>query len=447
MKTKCCHANRHKGLPKKNRPATISRSNDRLGIKIRNFASVMAVYHDYVLENGLKIIHEPSPTDIVYCGIFVNAGTRDEEKQDSGLAHFCEHMSFKGTKKHQATYIRNCLESVGGDLNAYTNKEETVYYACIQKEHFDRAVKLLFDIVFNSTYPQKEIEKETEVIIDEIDCYNDSPAELIYDEFEEMIFRNHGLGRNILGKAETLRSYHTDDALRFTEKYYTPSNSTFFIYGNISFEHAIQMARRLSGNTPVTEKPTGVTLLPPYVAEQRTCQHHTHQAHVLIGNRAYSNTDKRKYALSLLNNILGGPGMNSLLNIALRERHGLVYTTESNVYYYSDTGVWSVYYGCDEKDVGKCRKIISGILSKLREAPISQTRLAQAKRQMIGQMYIAEDNFESHALALGKTYARFRHFKRTDEVCRLINEISSEELHQVAQDIFQEDKLSSLIYL
>ena len=407
----------------------------------------MARYHDYVLNNGLRIIHEPSPTDIVYCGLFVDAGTRNEEKNDSGLAHFCEHMSFKGTNKHTAAYIRNRLESVGGDLNAYTNKEETVYYVCIQKEHFDRAVRLLFEIVFDSIYPQKEIEKETEVIIDEIGCYNDSPAELIYDEFEEMLFRNHELGRNILGKSECLRSYHTEDTFRFTRRYYVPSNVTFFIYGNVVFEHAIQLACKICEDIPLCETKKKKSQLSAYVPEERVCHHHTHQAHVLIGNRAYSNSDERRFQLSLLNNILGGPGMNSLLNIELREKYGLVYTTESNVYYYSDTGLWSVYFGCDEKDIKACKKIILKILRHLSETPLSERSLSRAKKQMVGQMYIAEDNFESHALALGKTYARFRHFREITEVRDAINAITSKELQTVAQDLFQEDKLSMLTYL
>src|SRR5574344_515222 len=209
------------------------------------FVVVMKAYHQMTLDNGLSIIPEDCPTDVVYCGLLVNAGTRDEELQDSGLAHFCEHTTFKGTEKRRAWHIRNGLERVGGDLNAYTNKEETVFYACVQKEDFDRAADLLFDIVFHSVYPQAELEKETEVIIDEIDSYNDSPAELIYDEFEEMLFRGHGLGRNILGTADRLRMYKTEDALRFTRRYYCPSNITFFCFGQVNFNHIVTLLKKL----------------------------------------------------------------------------------------------------------------------------------------------------------------------------------------------------------
>jgi len=406
----------------------------------------MTEYHQITLDNGLRVIQEPSPTDTIYCGLFVDAGTRDEDPADLGLAHFCEHTTFKGTQKRRAWHIRNGLERVGGDLNAYTNKEETVFYACVQKADFDRAADLLFDIVFHSVYPQAELEKETEVIIDEIDSYNDSPAELIYDEFEEMLFKGHGLGRNILGKADRLRSYKTADALRFTQKYYNPSNITFFVYGKIDFNSVVRLLEKFTVDLPMTKIVKKPQPLPLYKPEERFCKHGTHQAHVLIGNRGYSSTNPKRTALYLLNNILGGPGMNSLLNESLREKRGLVYTVESSAFSYTDAGVWSVYYGCDDCDVLKCRKLIIKTLHELCDRPLSLVRLKAAKKQMIGQIHIAGDNFESYALALGKTFAHTGLHRDVDQLCTKIQNLTSEDLQTVACEIFKEDALTTLVY-
>lgn len=406
----------------------------------------MTEYHQTTLDNGLRVIQESSPTNTVYCGLFVDAGTRDEEFADSGLAHFCEHNTFKGTNRRKAWHIRNGLERVGGDLNAYTNKEETVYYANVLREDFDRAADLLCDIVFHSVYPQNELEKETEVIIDEIDSYNDSPAELIYDEFEEMLFRGHGLGRNILGEADRLRTYRTEDALRFTQRYYRPSNITFFCFGNINFKHLTNLLKKLTDGVPAGNPQKLKLTLPEYQVEERLQTHQTHQAHVLIGNRGYSAKNPHRLSLYLLNNILGGPGMNSLFNVSLREKRGLVYTVESTAFSYTDAGVWSVYFGCDNKDVAKCRKVVERDLDKLCQSPLSETRLHAAKKQMIGQLRLAGDNFESYALALGKCFAHSGKHRDVDSLCSRIQEISSENLLEVAREIFQKEKLTTLIY-
>ena len=307
-------------------------------------------YNTYTLDNGLRIIHLPSDSKVVYCGYQINAGTRNEEPGEEGLAHFCEHVTFKGTERRKAWHILNCLESVGGDLNAYTNKEGTVYYSAILKEHIARAADLLTDIVFHSVYPQTEIDKEVEVICDEIESYNDSPAELIYDEFENIIFKDSPLGHNILGTAEQVRSFKTEDALRFTRKLYRPDNAIFFAYGDIDFKKLVKLLKTLNfehgtlnfmnsktSETPATEmeaddanhkvqsKVEGQTIV---------MQKNTHQAHVMIGTRAYDVNDDRRMPLYLLNNMLGGPGMNAKLNLALREHNGLVYTVESTMVAY-----------------------------------------------------------------------------------------------------------------
>lgn len=335
-------------------------------------------YNTYTLTNGLRVIHLPSASPVVYCGYGICAGTRDEHPGEEGIAHFCEHTTFKGTAKRTSLQILNCLERVGGDLNAFTNKEDTVFYAAILKEHIARAVDLLTDMVFHSTYPQAEIDKEIEVICDEIECYNDSPAELIYDEFENAIFSGHPLGHNILGRAERLREYTTDNALSFTRRFYRPENAVFFAYGDISFSRLVKLLEKATADfqpcSPLLDTmPKG--LLPEYNPQELLSQKNTHQAHVMIGNRAYSVHDDKRMALYLLNNILGGPGMNARLNIALREKHGLVYTVDSSMVSYSDTGMWCTYFGCDPKDVKKCRRLVMRELDRMAQKPMSQLSL------------------------------------------------------------------------
>ena len=406
----------------------------------------MKEYHYTTLDNGLRIIQEPCPTDVVYIGLIVSAGTRHEDPSDSGLAHFCEHTTFKGTARRRACHIRNRLERVGGDLNAYTNKEETVYYAMIQRQDWARALDLLFDIVFHSIYPQRELQKEVEVIIDEIDSYQDSPAELIFDEFEEMLFRGHGLGRNILGTADRLRQYTTEDALRFTRQYYRPAGVTLFVFGNVSFSRLVSMAQKhtegLSSERPVMP----LSKLPPYTSEYRQQSRETHQAHVLIGNRGYSAEHPLRPALFLLSNLLGGPGMNSLLSVSLREKHGLVYTVESTTFSYTDAGVWSVYFGCDEADVDRCRHLVLQQLERLCNDRLSPSRLQAAKKQLSGQVLIAGDNFESYALAMGKTFAHTGRHRDVNKIISDIHAVTAEQLQTVAGEVMGVDRLTTLIY-
>ena len=406
-------------------------------------------YNTITLDNGLRIIHRQSPSPVVYCGYEVCAGTRDEQFGEEGMAHFCEHVTFKGTKRRTAMQILNRLESVGGELNAYTNKEETVYYSAILKEHVARAVELLTDIVFNSTYPQAEINKEVEVICDEIESYNDSPAELIYDDFENAVFSGHPLGHNILGSAQTLRTYTTEDALRFTGRFYQPQNAVFFISGDVAFSRIVSLVKRATMDFPAAKPLIDVApkvQLPEYYPQTITHSKGTHQAHVMVGNRAYSVHDSRRMPLYLLNNILGGPGMNARFNISLRERNALVYTVESTMACYSDTGLWCTYFGCDPKDVARCLKLLRRELDKVIEKPLSSSQLKAAKRQIKGQIGVACDNRESFALDFGKT---FLHYGWRKDVAKLMDDIDAitvEDLQTVAQDIFAADRLTTLIY-
>lgn len=400
------------------------------------------------LSNGLRVIHQSSDSNVVYCGYELNVGTRNEEPGYEGMAHFCEHVSFKGTKRRKSWHISNALESVGGDLNAYTNKEDTVYYAAVLKEHTARAIDLLTDIVFYSTYPQAEIDKEVEVICDEIESYNDSPAELIYDEFENLLFANHALGHNILGTAERVRGFKTADAQRFTQRYYRPENSIFFLYGDVDFKRVVRLLERATSDfapskpiiEPVLNQP-----LPPNMPDFIEKNHGTHQAHVMVGTRGYDIHDKRRMSLYLLNNLLGGPGMNARLNLSLRERHGLVYTVESSMVSYCDTGVWAIYFGCDPKDVGRCLKLVHKELDRVIQKPLSDTQLRAVKKQIKGQIGVACDNRESFALDFGKSYLHYGWERDLNSLFRHIDEVTAESMQQVAAELMQQERLTTLV--
>lgn len=413
-------------------------------------------YNTATLDNGLRAIHCPSASPVVYCGYEVCAGTRDEKEGEEGMAHFCEHTTFKGTRHRSAMQILNRLESVGGDLNAYTNKEGTVYYAAILKEHIARAVDLLSDIVFHSTYPQQEIDKEVEVICDEIESYNDSPAELIYDEFENILFKGNSLGHNILGTAEQVRQFTTEDALRFTRKLYRPDNAVFFAYGDIDFKKLVTLLKRSVGseelrvkneefNSREEERMKGEESNSPK-GQTIVMEKHTHQAHVMIGTQAYDVHDDRRMPLYLLNNILGGPGMNAKLNLALREHNGLVYTVESTMVAYGDTGTWSIYFGCDEHDVKRCLRLVRKELDRFMEKPLSDAQLRAAKKQIKGQIGVACDNRENFALDFGKSFLHYGWEKNVDRLYEQVDAITTQQMQAVAQELFDEHRLTTLIF-
>ena len=403
-------------------------------------------YNIHTLSNGLRIIHEPSSSKVAYCGFAVDAGTRDEAENEQGMAHFVEHLIFKGTRKRKAWHILNRMENVGGDLNAYTNKEETVIYSAFLTEHFGRALELLADIVFHSTFPQNEIEKETEVIIDEIQSYEDTPSELIFDDFEDMIFRNHPLGRNILGRPDLLKKFRSEDAMAFTSRFYQPSNMVFFVLGDFNFQKIVRQVEKLLVDLPLVTVENQRTIPPLYVPEQLVVHKETHQAHVMIGSRGYNAYDDKRTALYLLNNILGGPGMNSRLNVSLRERMGLVYSVECNLTSYSDTGAFCIYFGTDPEDVDTCLKLTYKELKRMRDVKMTSSQLMAAKKQLIGQIGVASDNNENNALGMAKTFLHYNKYESSESVFRRIEALTVEGLLEVANEMFAEEYLSTLIY-
>ena len=447
-------------------------------------------YNTFTLKNGLRVVHLPSESPVVYCGIAVRAGTRNEAPGEEGLAHFCEHLSFKGTRRRSAVRIINDIEGLGGELNAFTNKEDTVYYCAISADHVRRALDVLCDIVFDSQFPEAEIEKECEVVCDEIESYEDSPAELIYDEFENLLFEGHPLGHNILGTADRVRSFTQQDALRFTRRWYRPENCVLFISGKApsnlpqlgeapgagqsmektiqeslpqlgeapgagqSMEKTIQESHTLLGEAPGAGRSAEIAIQEslPQLGEVGggfgLIERHrsTHQAHVMIGARAFAATDPRRWALYLLNNILGGPGMNSRLNLSLRERHGLVYTVESSMVSYADTGLWGIYFGCDQKDVDRCRRLVRRELDRLADQPLSPTRLTAAKRQLQGQLAIASDSREQFALDFARNYLHTGTLRSLTDIMAHIDRLTADDLQQVARQLFAPEQLTTLIY-
>ena len=435
-----------------------------------------SVYNTATLPNQLRVIHLPSDAQVVYCGFAIGAGARHEKPGQEGLAHFCEHVSFKGTQTRSAMQILNRLERVGGDLNAFTNKEDTVFYAAILKEHLPRAVELLSDLVFRSVYPQQEIDREVEVICDEIESYNDSPAELIFDEIENYCFSGHPLGHNILGTAERVRSFTTADALAFTRRYYQPSNAVFFASGDLSFPRLLRQLEKTTPNPPSTpsqmtapsaslvpspseglvEIPSTSLNSPPSeglgevplerMGEVIVFNKSTHQAHVMLGTRAFPFDHPLRLPLYLLNNLLGGPGMNARLNVALRERNGLVYTVESSMVSYSDTGLWCTYFGCDPDDVEKCLRMVKHELHQLVRQPLTDRQLAAAKQQIKGQIGVAADNRESYALDMARTYLHLHRPKDVNHLCQDIDALTPQQLQQAAAEVFDTHRLATLIF-
>ena len=419
----------------------------------------------------MRVICMPAATDVIYLGIAVKAGTRDELPEESGMAHLVEHMSFKGTTRLTATQIASRLESVGGELNAFTGKEETMYYAACMRQHVGRAIPLLVDMVFNSTYPQRELEREVEVVADEIESYEDSPSELIFDEFDALLFPNHPLGRSILGKAETLRTYKSEKLKAFTRRLYKPEQSILFVKGGrtgydvlkglrgVRFslirempdqgwsEGTIEIDESLNQRlvASLDENPVFVPMT-PYKPQTVYSNRATHQAHVLTGNRAYAAQDDRYIGLTLLSNLIGGPGMNSRLNVALRERRGLVYTVESSLTGYTDVGVWGIYFGCDEADIKRCLRLVNSELRRLCDSPLPPRTLEAAKRQLKGQMAISYDHFESVAISMGRQFLHFNQVRSLSEMMQQIDALTALQLQTIAQEILNPDHLTTLVY-
>ncbi|MFM2286516.1 MAG: hypothetical protein RLZZ543_2013 [Bacteroidota bacterium] len=406
----------------------------------------MNKYETWTLSNGIRVIHTLVNSPVAHCGIFINAGSRDELEHEHGLAHFIEHSVFKGTPKRKAYHILSRMEDVGGEINAYTSKEETVLYGTFLAAHYTRAIDLLHDIAFHSTFPEKEINKEKTVIVDEINSYKDSPSEEIYDRFEDQIYPGHSIGHDILGTPAHLKKFTPEAIQAFIRRTWNTDQMVFSFVGNISVAKVKALLDKTFGNEPANLRGFDREIVPAYSASHAIQKRKNHQAHLVMGNRAYSVKDNRRSGLILLNNLLGGPGMSSRLNLAIREKYGWTYNIDSSYAIFSDTGLWSVYLGTEAAWVDRCRELVLREMKKLREQELGIVQLQKAKNQLIGQMAIAQESNSSLMLGFAKTFLIFNKIDSFEEVSQKIESLSAKDLRDIANEIFDEAKLSSLLY-
>ena len=399
-----------------------------------------------VLKNGIKIIHRHRAGELSHLALMVNAGMRDEREDENGLAHFIEHLVFKGTKRRKAYHILSCLENVGGDLNAFTTKEETCIHASFLKEHIDKAMDLFAEVVFNSTFPDNEVEKEKEVILDEINSYRDTPADEIFDEFENLIYRGHQLGRNILGTIDLVSGYTRRDIVRFRDRHYAPDRMVLACIGNISFDRFLKLANRYfadyQGDAVPFERVQFVAGKPATRIEDRT----SHLTHVIMGGLAYRYNDERKLKMILLNNILGGPGMNTRLNLNIREKYGFAYTIESQYNAYSDIGNYTIYMGVDPRSQERSIELVYKELNKLMTQKLGTLQLSNAKKQLIGQVALSNESGMNDLLSIVRAGFFEEHIETLSETIAKLEKITSDDLLEIANDVFDRDKVSLLIF-
>lgn len=404
------------------------------------------MYQTHILKNGLKIIHQQVAARAAWCGLIIGVGSRDEQEGEEGMAHFIEHVIFKGTERRKTFHILSRMEDVGGELNAYTTKEDTCIYASFLKEDYERALELFSDIVFHSVFPEKEIEKEKEVVVDEINSYRDNPGELIYDDFEELIYDGYAIGKNILGNEQTIKGLTREDIFRFVRRNYHPGRMVVSSVGDIPFERLVSLVERYFGEVTGEEKPLVRVKPEIYMPRQKVVEMDTYQNHCILGSVAYDYMQDKRLALSLLVNVLGGTGMNSRLYLNIRERYGLAYNVEANYTPYSDTGVFTVYFGCDAEDLERCLQLCRREMEALCRHPLGRMQLLKAKRQMTGQMMIAAENYENLMLSIGKSFLVYGKVDETEAVCEEVEGVTPELLQEVAREIFSEERQSVLIY-
>ncbi|SKC45398.1 M16 family metallopeptidase [Ohtaekwangia koreensis] len=399
----------------------------------------------FTLSNGLRVVHQRVTTSaIVHCGLVLDIGSRDESITNQGIAHFWEHMAFKGTRKRKTLDIISSLDSVGGELNAYTDKEKIAFYASVRKEYFERAIDLLSDITFHSIFPEKELEKERGVILEEMAMYLDSPDESLQDEFESVVFKNHPMGMNILGRAETINTFQKKDFVSFFKEHINTKRIVFSCVGDIALDDVERLAKKYLENFK-THQLNGKrrkfsSYKPAYQVLERTVK----QAKCAIGSEAYPVHNGNRVPLYLLVNILGGPGMNSRLNLSLRERYGLVYSVDAHYIPYSDTGMFAVFFGTEPKQLDKCINLVKKEMNRFCDKPLSKAQLAAAKEQIKGQLAMSEENNLSLMLMMARSVLLYNRVPKLEEIFNMIDATDALKLQDVAQDIFDEKKLSFL---
>lgn len=399
-----------------------------------------------ILKNGIKLIHIQSNSDVAHLGIIINTGTRDELHNEFGLAHYIEHVIFKGTTKRKAYHILSRMDDVGGEVNAFTTKEDTTIHATFLTNYYERATELISDIIFNSTFPEKEIQKEKEIIIDEINSYKDSPADLIFDDIEDLLFENTSLGHNILGTKKNVKKFKRNNILDFINRTYATDQMVITSVGNISFKKLLKYVEKYFNDIPERSYTRKIESFSHYVPKVKTINRKTYQTHCIIANQAYELENKKRLGLFLLTNLLGGPALNSRLSLSIREKHGYAYNIDSNYHPFTDTGIFSIYFGTDKNNVDKSIMLIKKELDRLKEAKLGTLQLSKAKRQFIGQIAISSESNENKMLSIGKSFLHFNKVDKLDVISEKINALTAENLHEIAHEILDFNKMTVLTY-
>lgn len=404
-------------------------------------------YTSMTLPNGIRMIHASVDSPVAHCGVVINTGSRDESPEEHGMAHFIEHTIFKGTAKRKAYHIISRLEDVGGEMNAYTSKEETAIHASFLCEYYERAIELFSDILIDSTFPDKELKKEQEVIVDEINSYNDTPSELIFDEFEELIYEGHPMGRSILGTPDLVRGFGSSDIRNFITKNYHTDQMVICSAGNISAKKFFHLVQRYFDRLTPNHRPGERERFKSYTPKLKKVEKNTFQAHCIIGGEAFDVYHPDRLKLVLLNSILGGQSGNSRLNLSLRERNGIAYNLESSYTAYSDTGTLTIYFGTDPENLDKALTLIDREIKLLQNKALGNLQLNKARKQLIGQLAMSQENHEDLMLAIGKSMLVFNKVESLEDIYRKIGEVSASQLMDVANRILEPKNLSTLIYL
>ncbi len=403
-------------------------------------------YQRHVLPNGIRILHKPIQNGVSHCALMVNTGSRDENNEEQGLAHFIEHTLFKGTQKRKSYHVLSCLENVGGEINAYTTKEETCLYASFLPTYYPRTLELFSDIFFNSTFPENELQKEKDIIVDEINSYRDNPLEEIHDEIEDMVFKNHPLGRNILGTKESVMGFNKPHIQKFMKHNFNTDQMVICSVGNYPFSKLLKLIERHFGSIEANPRRSSRQKFENYQAETKLVQRELFQSHCVMANISYSAHDKNRASMTLLNNILGGPGLNTRLNMGIREKYGFCYNIESNYTSFSDIGIFTLYFGTDPSSLERTTHLVKNELKKLREIKLGSLQLQRAKQQLIGQIAMAQESNVSELLSMAKSLLVFDKVDSIHEVNREIEQITAEDLLAISNECFDEKQFSTLIY-
>ncbi|MDR1861306.1 MAG: insulinase family protein [Bacteroidales bacterium] len=406
----------------------------------------MAKINTGCLRNGIRLVQQTTDSPVAHFGLMLNAGSRDELPDEQGIAHFIEHVIFKGTTTRKAFHIISRMEDVGGELNAYTSKEETAIYSSFLTPHTARAMELISDIVANSIFPARELEREKEVIIEEIKSCMDNPQDMIFDDFDELLFSGHPIARNILGTPKLVRSFSREKALRFIAENYCTTEMVLSLAGNVPFERFQALAERYFGHMPEKRRPEERLKFSSYTPQTRRISKSTRQLHCILGNIACDAQSPNRTTMALLNNLLGGPAMSSRLNMSLREHHGLVYNVESTYIAFSDTGEFSISFGAAHNELENALHLIYKELNRLKTTKLGILQLSKAKKQFLGQLALANEDKDEVMLSMGRNFLLFNRIDDSEKILHDIEQITAEKLCEIANEIFDEQMFSMLIY-